>query len=216
MSDPALVLYYFDIVGKGEPIRLLAAYARLPLHDHRFSSREEFMQMRDEGKLPYGQVPLLEVKGKGFLPQSCAILRYLAKMAGGDIYPSDEWLAARVDAAMEQEVDAFTGPTVASYTTRFGIELDDDQKEKAGALISEEVMPRHLRSIEAQLEESKTGWIAGTPRPSPADFVWAIPNKDHIFTAEIRALEGFPACRAFVKKFYELPEIVEYYANKEK
>ena len=35
---PSLKLYYFDVAGKGEPIRLLAAYADLDLEDFRFSS----------------------------------------------------------------------------------------------------------------------------------------------------------------------------------
>ena len=61
-----------------------------------------------------------------------------------------------------------------------------------------------------------------TPKPSPADFAWALrlgdylPMKDRLFTAELRGLEGFPECQAFVKRFYELPEIVSYYATREK
>ena len=83
-------------------------------------------------------------------------------------------------------------------------------------------MPRHLGAIESQLKAGGTGWIAGTPMPSPADFAWAVrlgdylPMKDRLFTPELRGLEAFPECKAFVKRFYELPEIVEYYAAREK
>ncbi|KAL1504863.1 hypothetical protein AB1Y20_008633 [Prymnesium parvum] len=216
----ALKLYYFNITGKGEAIRLFSAYAGLDLEDYRFASFEEFAALKADGTLPYGQVPLLEVDGKHKLAQSAAILRYLAQIAGGEIYPSDPLLAAKVDAALDYEVDVFCGPTVASYTTRFGIEMDDQQKERAAALLSSEVMPRHLRTVESQLKESATGWIAGTEKPSPADFVWAVrlgdylPGRDRLFTAELRSLKDFPACQAYVKKFYELPEVVKYYSGK--
>ena len=212
-SQPSLKLFYFDISGKGEPIRLLAAYAGLELEDYRFASREEFMKMKEDGTLPYGQVPLLEVDGKDHVPQSATILRYLAKLA--DLYPSDALLAAKVDAALDQEADAFVGPTVASYTTRFGIEMTDSQVEATAAALSSEVMPRHFKAVEGLLTESATGWIAGTPEPSPADFAWAIrlgdylPMKDRLFTKELRELEAFPACKAFVEKFYALPQIAE-------
>ena len=39
-------LYYFDIPGKGEAIRLSCAYAHFPLVDVR-PSREEFIQMKE-------------------------------------------------------------------------------------------------------------------------------------------------------------------------
>ena len=104
---------------------------------------------------------MLEVDGKDCVPQSATILRYLAKLGGGEIYPSDPLLAAKVDAALDQEVDAFIGATVASYTTRFGIEMTNSQVEKAAAALSEEVMPRHLGAIEAQLKAGATGWVAG-------------------------------------------------------
>jgi len=158
---------------------------------------------------------MLQVDGEHRLVQSAAILRYVAKL--GDLYPSDPLIAAKVDAALDQEVDAFTGATVASYTVRFGIEMNNTQVEKAAALLSSEVMPRHLQAIETQLEESETGWIAGTPAPSPADFAWAcrlgeyMPMKDRLFTAELRSLEAFPACKRFVSKFYSLPAVVSYY-----
>merc|ERR1711957_845874 len=129
-QQPKLRLYYFDIKGKGEPIRLFCAYAGLELDDYRFSSRQEFAEMKESGKLAFGQVPLLEVDGgTHMLVQSGAILRYLAKLSG--LYPDDPIVAAKIDAALDQEADAFAGLTVASYSTRFGIDLDGDAKSKS-------------------------------------------------------------------------------------
>ena len=43
-------LYYFDVPGKGESIRLLCRYAQLPLDDVRIT-REDFVAMKDAGEL---------------------------------------------------------------------------------------------------------------------------------------------------------------------
>ena len=215
---PTLKLYYFDVVGKGESIRLLAEYAGLELEDYRFKDRDEFNALNADGTLPFGQVPLLEVNGTERLVQSAAILRYLAKLAG--TYPEDLILAAKVDAALDQEADAFIGAGVVSYTTRFGIDLTSEQQKAAAELIGSEVMPRHLANLERILGESKTGWIAGTAEPSPADFAWVVrlamylPERDRIFPPELAKLTDYPRCKALCDKLLGLPEIKTYYEKK--
>ena len=51
------VLFYFDLYGRGEPIRMLLTHAKVDFVDNRISN-EEFAQMREDGRLPSGQVPL--------------------------------------------------------------------------------------------------------------------------------------------------------------
>jgi glutathione S-transferase len=216
-QQPKLKLYYFNIKGKGEPIRQFCAYAGLELEDYRFGSFDEFASMKESGKLTFGQVPLLEVDGKDQLVQTASILRYLAKISG--LYPENPMLAAKVDAALEQETDAFMGVTVASYTTRFGIALDENTKAKAYEIISAEVLPQHLGNVEKLFKQSSTGWIADTKEPSPADFVWYIRLSDFIpekkeLSDKIKSLEDYPACKAFVEKFKSLEAIKEYHAKK--
>lgn len=53
MATPKL--YYFDIPGKAEAARLACQYANFPIEDVRLS-REEFLAMKEAGKLPFGQV----------------------------------------------------------------------------------------------------------------------------------------------------------------
>ena len=131
-SQPKLKLYYFNIKGKGEPIRLFCAYAGLELDDHRFASRDEFTALKESGKIAFGQVPMLEIDdGKHQLVQTASILRYLAKISNVGYPLDDPIMAAKVDAALDQENDSFTGMTVATYTTRFGIPLDDEMKTKS-------------------------------------------------------------------------------------
>lgn len=212
-EKPSLKLYYFDIKGKGEPIRLFCAYAGLELEDHRFGSFDEFVAMKENGKLAFGQVPMLEVDGKHQLVQSSSILRYLSKVVG--LYPDDPIVAAKVDAALDQEADAFTGTTVATYPARFGFDMTSDETAKVYETISNEVLPRHLTNLETLLKASPTGWIAGTAEPSAADFAWfgkltSIPEKSE-FSDKLKSLDDFPVLKAFVEKFQSLEAINEYY-----
>ena len=50
-------LYYFNIYGKAEPIRMLLSYAKVPFEDCRLE-KEEFAKMKKEGHFPGGQVPI--------------------------------------------------------------------------------------------------------------------------------------------------------------
>lgn len=221
--QPKLKLYYFNITGKGEPIRLLCAYAGLELEDYRFETRDIFNEMKANGKLPFGQVPLLEVHEGGdkvhYLVQSAAILKYLGKLSG--LYPTnDPLLEAKIDAALAQETDAFTGATVATYGARFGISLDDDALKKSKEMIAKDVTPRHLKSLEDLLKTSSTGWICGTEKPSPADFAWYarlafwMPEKPDYFPDPICKFEEYPAVKSFKEKFAGLDSIQKYYASK--
>ena len=40
----------------GEPIRLLMTYAGIEFTDYRFTDRNDFMKMKENGELPFGQV----------------------------------------------------------------------------------------------------------------------------------------------------------------
>merc|ERR1740124_75769 len=220
--QPRLKLYYFDVKGKGEAIRLFCAYSGLELEDYRFASRDEFTAMKESGELPFGQVPLLEVQKnddeeetKHHLVQMASILRYLSKLAS--LEEQDPLVAAKVDAALDQEADTFMGPTIAIYSTRHGFTFNDEQKEKVFNSISTEVLPRHLGNIEKILKASTTGWIANTKDPSIADFVWYVRLNDSLpgmkdLSDKIKSLEDYPACKTFVEKFKELETIKKYYA----
>ncbi|KAL3943231.1 MAG: hypothetical protein SGARI_000015 [Bacillariaceae sp.] len=208
-QQPKLKLYYFDIKGKGEPIRLLCYYAGLELEDHRFATRDEFLAMREGTRLTFSQVPMLEVDGKHTLVQS-------GKLA--NLYPSsdDPVQAAKVDAIMDQESDAFSGTTVLTYQTRFGLEMTPEETEKSFDNISEEVLPHHLKNIEKLLIASPTGWLAATDEPSPADFMWWVKLSLISEKKEIKLnLEPFPKIQAFMTKFGSLESIQEYYAEKD-
>jgi hypothetical protein len=112
-SRRKLKLFYFDIPGKGEAIRLACAFAGVPLEDVRIpmDDRKLFEQMKAEGKLTFNQLPALQIEDGTLLTQSAAIMRYIGKISGQ--YPSDPVAAALVDAVLDAEVDLFAGTHAA-------------------------------------------------------------------------------------------------------
>ena len=64
-------LYYFDIYGRAESIRFLAAHAKVEIETVLVSNEvvpcengESMAVLKESGKLEFGQVPMLEVEGK--------------------------------------------------------------------------------------------------------------------------------------------------------
>jgi glutathione S-transferase len=114
---PKLKLYYFNLAGKGEAIRLACAYGGVPLEDFRMHANE-FHELKVSGKIPFGQVPALSVDDDIMLFQSAAIMRYVGKLAG--LYPTnDDLYAAKIDMAVDSEIDLFTGLAVSRYRGAF-------------------------------------------------------------------------------------------------
>ena len=224
MTDKySLKLYYFNIAAKGECIRLALTYLGIPFEDYRFADRDEFMAMKASGKLMFGQVPALEVTDKTsnstvLLTQTAAILRFVSKLSDGKkcIYPSDPIKAAQVDAITDQEADAYSSCRVLNYSARFGFEVireEGNEKilEKATEAVKGEVMPRHFKLLTDQLNASKTGWIAGTDEPSLAEFHWM--SSFEWFDGKMFNLADYPEIKAWIERFYSLPEIKAYKNN---
>lgn len=97
MNKHPILLYFGDGKGRAELVRLIFLYGGVSFED-RGLSFQDYMQMRDNGELPFGQLPILEVGGTQ-ISQSCAIARYAAKEAG--LYPSDRIQAARSDMVVD-------------------------------------------------------------------------------------------------------------------
>lgn len=77
------------------------------------------------------------------------------------------------------------------------------------------ILPKHLGFLESFLEKSPSGWLAGGPNPSIADFCYVprlkwlrAPIHDGIST---NILSSFPLILRLMEKFDNLPEVVEYY-----
>lgn len=217
-------LIYFDFAGKAEAIRLALTHAGVAFEDYRFADRAEFAALKASGRLQFGQVPALEVVKAGqttVLTQSAAILRYVAKLSPAtNLYPADALLAARVDAVVDLEADAFVGVRVSKYKERFGFGfLNEGKYAEAlagiGDAINKEVTPRHLSNLAKMLDAGGSDWLAGTPEPSIADFVWG-PVMQSIsagWTGDENALAAFPSLKEWHGRFRAIPSVGAYYAS---
>lgn len=186
-------LYYFDIAGKGEALRLLFFYSGIEFEDIR-CDREKFDALKSSGFLPFGQLPVLELSDGRIIAQSAAIARYIGKLSTANIYPSDLVAAAIVDSLIDQEADLFAGLSASryrgetannffvctlknvhflfSFAERMGFGcLDDATVAKVRESLNNSVLPRLLGTFESFLSVSKSGWLANTDGPTIADFI---------------------------------------------
>ncbi|WP_306258205.1 glutathione S-transferase [Pararhizobium sp. IMCC21322] len=92
-----LKLTYFDFAGsRGEEIRLAFAIAGVEFDDNRLSF-EAFSKLKSD--LPFGSMPVLEVKDHGVISQTNAILRLVGRQHG--LHPKNLFEAVRHDELME-------------------------------------------------------------------------------------------------------------------
>jgi len=77
-------LYYFNVRGRAEICRLLLAIAKIDYEDVRLEpGSEEFVKMKQEGVLPYGQLPIyVDPRLPILLSQTSAIANHLARHYG--------------------------------------------------------------------------------------------------------------------------------------
>jgi len=225
--QPKLKLLYFDIAGKGEPLRLAMHHAGLEFEDIRLT-REEFMTKKTSGELRFGQVPALIVQDGSGVPvtlvQTGAIARYIGKLAPqSELYPDDAIKAAQVDALVDQASDMMCAVMCAKYQDRFGFDgalggPEGEGTKKVEAALRSEVMPRHFAFFESVLTASASGWIAATDAPSIADFVLGAQFKQLEESTMVDGkalLQTHPKVRAFVEKFHAEASVRDWYAARQ-
>ncbi|KAH8044773.1 glutathione transferase [Aureococcus anophagefferens] len=201
LSEASYKLYYFDIAGKGEGIRLAFTYCGVPFEDYRFADREEFNEMKASGRLMFGQVPALESRPWGRRvaePVSGRAALHRQAQAGGRALPDGPARRGKVDALCDQEADAFMGLRVTKYKDAGGFLGDEANAAQLAAAVEAnngEVIPRHLATLAKHVEAGGTGWLAGTAGPTIADFAW-VPVLAAIadgWTGDAAALDATPA-----------------------
>lgn len=99
-------LYYFHGRGKSQQSRWVLAAAGIPFQNVCLSTAAEIQALRQEKKLTYNQVPMLEIDGMR-LTQSMAIVRHAARL--GKLEGATPVEQARVDEIVEGISDARNG-----------------------------------------------------------------------------------------------------------
>lgn len=100
LAIPRLKLIYLDHhYWRAECTRVALFMAGIPFEDARMG----YEGMYNSGMLTFGTFPSLVVEGKGVINQTQAIARYVGNLTG--LYPSDPFLAAKADEAIDALTD---------------------------------------------------------------------------------------------------------------
>ena len=74
-------LHYFLGRGRAETTRWMLAINQINFKNNPIITPEDLCELRNSGKLPFDQIPLLEINGMN-ISQSSGIIRYLARIGG--------------------------------------------------------------------------------------------------------------------------------------
>eukprot|EP01103_Thecamoeba_quadrilineata_P010014 TRINITY_DN205_c0_g2_i1.p1 TRINITY_DN205_c0_g2~~TRINITY_DN205_c0_g2_i1.p1 ORF type:complete len:236 (-),score=39.15 TRINITY_DN205_c0_g2_i1:74-697(-) len=147
MSKPKLT--YFNVRGRAEYIRYIFAEKQVDYEDSRFQYADKdqvLAVLREQGKLDFHQVPLLEIDGHN-LVQSYAISSYLARqynLYGKDIY--ENYL-----------VDAISGAYNDTITEYYQSFIAKENKDQVLKQFSEVTLPKWLGFLEKFLTRNNGG-----------------------------------------------------------
>ncbi|KAK7866820.1 hypothetical protein R5R35_005250 [Gryllus longicercus] len=186
-------LSYFNYRGSAEPIRYLLAYGNIEYEDCRFAD-EEFPKLKPT--FPYGQVPVLEIKGK-MIPQTLAICRYLAKQSG--LYGKDDFEAMQIDAVADAIIDLRNAVWLAYWIT------PEDERAPLVEKLTKETLPFYLSRFEKAIRENNGYFVNGNI--SYADIVLAGQLESLSDSTKYDITDGYPLIKALVKKVENLPRI---------
>ena len=152
-------LHYTRSRGRAETTRWMLAVNQIPFENIVINMPEELDALRATDKLPFDQIPLLEIDGHN-LSQSSAMIRYLARR--GDFYGDTETDALWCDLMAGAVADFSETGLKAMFQATNEIAISEQQAAFA----------KFAPCFEARLKENSTGFCAGT-RLSFADVILA-------------------------------------------
>ncbi|CAL8122955.1 unnamed protein product [Orchesella dallaii] len=193
-------VYYFNVRGLGEPIRIILSYGGEEFEDIRapFTGIPSPLPPEIKSKCTWGQVPLVEFDGKK-LGQSLAITRYFAKKF--DLVPKDDFQAALCD----EYVDACRD--FSSSWMRAVLEKDESKRAEIMKEIYESTKERFLSTFNSIIEGSGGKHLVGD------SLTWADIYLFHSVTGIPIVndnLDDFPAIKSLVENVANTPKIKEW------
>ena len=122
-APKSLKLIYADAAfWRGECIRMAFFMGGIEFEDIR--GFDHIKTLREQGKLTFGAVPVLEVDGK-ILSQTQAMACYASRLAG--MHPEDPWLQAKID-------ECISGCTDVTTTIGSTFSLEDKIEVRKGLI----------------------------------------------------------------------------------
>lgn len=188
-------LYYFAGRGRAETTRWMLAANNLPFVNVPISSREEMLDLRASGKMPFDQLPVLEIDGLR-ISQTAALIRYLARR--GDLYGDNNTDALWCDMIAGVATDLVEPAIIASFQPSRELAI------KALRQRVEKFVPR----LERRLADNGGTYIAAK-RLTFADVVLGEALSAHLELVP-ETLSDFPHLRAHQSMVVNLPGIARY------
>lgn len=195
-------LHYFKGWGKAEQARWMLASAGIAFENVALTTPEDFNALKREGKLMFGQVPLLEIDGLCLI-QSQAIVRYVARKGG--LMPEDPAEAALCDMVAETCSDA-RGLVVSAPFQMNDLEA---HKAKLPALY-EKYFPKFEALLEDTAGKGGAGpWILPSGTLCYADVLLGELLHGHS-GLNPGCVDAFPRLSALMKAVLALPGVDAY------
>ncbi|XP_029399551.1 glutathione S-transferase A4 isoform X2 [Mus pahari] len=191
-------LYYFKGRGRMESIRWLLAAAGVEFEEEFLETREQYEKLQKDGRLLFGQVPLVEIDGM-LLTQTRAILSYLA--AKYNLYGKDLKERARIDMYTDGTQDLMMMIAGTPFKA-------PKEKEESYALIVSRAKTRYFPVFEKILKDHGEAFLVGN------QLSWAdIQLLEAILMVEelnAPVLSDFPLLQAFKSRISSLPNVKKF------
>nr|XP_058952798.1 glutathione S-transferase-like [Pocillopora verrucosa] len=201
-------LTYYNLRARGEPTRLVLAYAGVDYEDVRIPfdlKSEEWLALKHSGKCPFGLVPILEVEGVT-LCESMAILRFVAKRHG--LMPSNDLQQAKADMFAEGVYG------LENEIVRAIVHADPAQQKVLMEKFNKESLPRQTKYFEKILEKnSKDEVYCVGNKLSFADICFFSFYNSYIAKGQLDppdVLKDCPRLTTLYKKVRDEPKIKEW------
>jgi glutathione S-transferase len=194
-----ITLTYLPLRARAEPIRMVLHFGNIPFEDRIIPYEQFQLRYKNDKKVaPFGQLPSLVVENGDVIPESGAIIRYLAKKA--NIYPSDPLEAAKADMMFDLSQDMNSINPILNFLP---VESDKWKELYENYFKS---LPFHLGNMTDILGEKP--FFCGE-NPNHGDF--AILNVlINSVTVKPNCLDDFPKMKEYVTRVSSLPGIENY------
>jgi prostaglandin-H2 D-isomerase / glutathione transferase len=218
-------LTYFDIEGRGEPVRLALVLAKVPFEDVRVQF-DDWAALKPQ--TPTGQLPVLQVGEDGPMrTQSLAMLRWIGATYSTTLYPPDKLYEIEEALGVVEDLDrAFIIPrAVGMHPCELGYPVGYEKTPDGQDLIQrlrgtfiDECLPKFLVLLTKMMQSHNDGpFLVAGREPTIADCV-AIPllrgfTRGFIDYIPITCLDSHPAIVEYVKSFCALEPIQGRYNN---
>ncbi|XP_070217540.1 LOW QUALITY PROTEIN: glutathione S-transferase A4-like [Bos mutus] len=193
-------LWYFHGRGRMESIRWLLAAAGVEFEEEFLETREQYEKLQKDGRLLFGQVPLVEIDGME-LTQTRAILSYLA--AKYNLHGKDLKETVRIDMYADGTLDLMLMVALAAFKP-------PEEKEESLALAVKKAKTRYFPVFEKILKDHGEDFLVGNKfsgRQTDRQLLEAILTMEEL---DASVLSDFPLLKEFKTRFSNIPTIKKF------